>query len=155
MRTILRAATLSALALGMMLWASPTQAVTSHAVSRAVVAKQKPNKCKKHPKHCSPYPPPPPPTCNVHPDAGTPGQTVRFGGTHWQPGTTVNVTLEGTPFGHGTVNGKGHLHGTGTVPAESPTSVTADPNAPAIPTTTGTPLPEKPSEPGVDCRTVR
>ncbi|MFN2536142.1 MAG: protein phosphatase, partial [Pseudonocardiaceae bacterium] len=45
--------------------------------------------------------------------------------------------------------------GTGTVSAESPTSVTADPNAPATPTTTGTPLPEKPSEPGVDCRTVR
>jgi protein phosphatase len=51
-----------------------------------------------------------------------------------------------------TSNGMGPSNGTGTVPAESP--VTADPNA-STPTTAGTPLPEKPSEPGVDCRTVR
>jgi PPM family protein phosphatase len=36
--------------------------------------------------------------------------------------------------------------------------VTTDPNSPAMtdtPTTTGTPLPDKPSEPGVDCRMAR
>jgi protein phosphatase len=42
--------------------------------------------------------------------------------------------------------------------ANSQSVVTTDPNSQAAtgpPTTTGTPLPDKPSEPGVDCRTVR
>jgi PPM family protein phosphatase len=55
---------------------------------------------------------------------------------------------------------------TGTPPAEvpaspspittggTPTADTPSTSTPAAPTTTGTPLPEKPSEPGVDCRTV-
>jgi protein phosphatase len=54
---------------------------------------------------------------------------------------------------------------TGALPAEVPASPspistgssstdTPTTSTPAAPTTTGTPLPEKPSEPGVDCRTV-
>jgi protein phosphatase len=53
--------------------------------------------------------------------------------------------------------------GTGNVPVEAsplPSPVTEAPagadatDTTGVPTTTGTPLPDKPSEPGVDCRTV-
>ncbi|MGB9279373.1 MAG: protein phosphatase 2C domain-containing protein [Pseudonocardiaceae bacterium] len=45
--------------------------------------------------------------------------------------------------------------GTTNLPVESSaTTDTSATDAPGVPTTTGTPLPDKPSEPGVDCRTV-
>ncbi|HEV7828473.1 MAG TPA: PP2C family serine/threonine-protein phosphatase [Pseudonocardiaceae bacterium] len=57
----------------------------------------------------------------------------------------------------GPQNASGPQNAAGSSPAEVPTSASpfaTDTSVPAIPTTTGTPLPEKPSEPGVDCRTV-
>jgi protein phosphatase len=57
----------------------------------------------------------------------------------------------------GPQNASGPQNAAGSSPAEVPTSASpfaTDTSVPAIPTTTGTPLPEEPSEPGVDCRTV-